>query len=158
MIRRKRLPASRALLYFAIGFILSVIVNLALANAGETVDYVTYIRYTGENLTVAWDPPEPTTNTTYTALQLHHYEHKQDVPAAIAKVPQPTNRVTFSMGRWGHWVVMAKHCRPAANTGDPDECSEWAPSTDPAYAKVDGVPRAWWIYTYVAPPTGGGIE
>ena len=152
----KKLSVSRALVYFGIGFVLSIIINLAFAYAGEQVDYVTYIRYTGESITTAWDPP--TDNPTYTEVQLHHYEQAQSVPAAVAKVPQPTNQVTFNTGKGGHWIIMAKHCKPAATTGDPDECSEIAKSTDPAYAQVDGQPRAWWVYTYVAPPTGGGIE
>lgn len=152
-----RTTSSRALLWFLIGLLLPVI-TATLSYGGEMVDYVTYIRFTGENIIVAWDAPVAVDNITYTVLHLYHYEQKQDVAAAIAKVPQPTNQVTFNMGRWGHWIVKAKHCRPAAKTEDPDECSELVQSTDPKHAQVNGVSRAWWIYTYVAPPTGGGIE
>jgi hypothetical protein len=31
------------------------------------------------------------------------------------------------------------------------EYSEWAESTDPAVASVNGQPRAWWIFTWIAP-------
>lgn len=132
--------------------ILFLLIPVAGYSADE-VDHHTYIFYTGENLTIAWDPPSA--DVTYTALQVHHYEQDQTItPIAIASVPQPQNQVTFSIGRGGHWIILARHCKP----GDPDVCSEVSMSTDPSYSTVDGEPRGWWVYTFIAPPTGGVIE
>lgn len=36
--------------------------------------------------------------------------------------------------------------------------SEWAISTDPNHATVDGVPRGWRIYFYLPAPGSGGVE
>lgn len=56
----------------------------------------------------------------------------------------------------GHWVYEARVCGPNPTEGGDPICTIGT-SIDPAYAKVksaDGteVPRAWWVYTFLAPP------
>jgi len=61
-----------------------------------------------------------------------------------------------SVAMSGHWVYEARMCGP-----NPDPLGEpiclLASSTDPTYAKVQvdattAVPRAWWVYTFLAAP------
>jgi len=112
----------------------------------EEVDRYTYVKYTGGSVSVAWDP---VSNATFYQLRLYLYERK--VYTEIEIVPGETYTWTFSTNKSGHYIVEARSVNDNNGTLT---YSEWAVSTNPTYATVKGVSRAWWVYCYVAPPGG----
>lgn len=52
----------------------------------------------------------------------------------------------------GHFSFQLRNCvnRPP----DPPQCTSWANTLDPTVARVDGLPRAWWVYGHLEPPGG----
>lgn len=62
----------------------------------------------------------------------------------------------------GHWVYEARVCGPPPAPTEAPVCT-LASSIDPTYATVvaaDGsrAPRAWWIYTFLAPPGAPEVD
>jgi hypothetical protein len=54
------------------------------------------------------------------------------------------NRFKFKLPRSGHFVAKVRACEEKL-------CGEFAESTDPAVASVDGESRGWWVYGHLAP-------
>lgn len=66
----------------------------------------------------------------------------------IGQVNVMENQYKFKSTIVGTNVLRARMCDPGEN-----ECSDWAISTDPEQATVDGVPMGWNLSIEKAPPT-----
>lgn len=56
----------------------------------------------------------------------------------------------------GHWIYEVRLCGPPPQEGGDPVCT-FGSSSDPVFARVkpatgDAVPKAWWVYTFLAPP------
>ena len=122
------------------------------ACAFEAVDHVVYFGTTDQEITVSWDHNEP--HPDRYEVRLFHVERKTNEQAGIGGTAG--NNLTFRLPRSGHFVVTVRACMDSVTAvpdcDAPPCCSEWSESTDPAVAAVNGDPRGWWIYGYVAPP------
>lgn len=117
--------------------------------AQETVpdfyDAHTYWATSGSSFTVAWDKVENTNLTEYQweAIQ----PEKNFAVLARGTVPQRDNpQFTVQLNKAGHYIFQVRSCSA-------DECSDWTLSTDSASAEVNGNPKSWMIYLYLAPPS-----
>jgi len=110
----------------------------------EKKDYVTYFGTTDQTITCAWDAVE---NAEGYQVELYHVE--RDSITRVASEGLTDTQIVLSLPRSGHFVPRIRACAdyPACET-----YSEWSESTNSEVASVDGQPRAWWIYGYVAPP------
>jgi len=134
----------------SISILLFLLIGVNLAHSGEQFDRHLYVYHTGEQFTVAWDAP--TATIIRTEVKVFHYEQNEAVllPTAIAKIPFGTYQVTFSMPRWGHWILSVRFCYDLDGV---ETFTTWSDSTDPLVATVNSVGRAWWLYSYAAPVT-----
>ncbi len=131
---------------------LLVLLLIGNALAMFEVDRYLYLLDVGEEITVAWDSSD---NAEWYEIKLYHYEHKQEIQ--LPRMEKITSlEFTFQMPRGGHYEGWIRACK--ISTPD-DVCSEWAKSiTLKDKPIVDGVVRIWWLYSYPAAPTGGGVE
>ena len=105
-------------------------------------NYRTYILYSGESLTFAWDASQ---GATYYDVEAYHYEQKMRVRKSTWQNVKQTLLV-ITVPRSGHYIWKVRACN--------EECSEWSQSIEAD--KTNNSP--WWVYAYVAPPTGGGTN
>jgi hypothetical protein len=117
------------------------------AGAFQLFDYATYYGETGQQIQMAWDP---VSNADRYEVRLFNQE--RGVIVELDDSTTPGLSLTFSLPYSGHFVGQVRACN---DTLDPN-CSEWALSTDPEHASVNGEPRAWWLYGHVAEP--GGVD
>lgn len=88
---------------------------------------------------------------------LKNYEYrclmfdKEPITEYERGVTTATNHV-FPRPRTGHFEFQVRACPTQG------ECSEWAVSTDPQYATVDGQSMGWWVFWKRTPPGGVIIE
>ena len=121
-----------------IAIVLLVIVFLLSIASMRIWDGVVYV--TDDSVMFAWDLSEGAT----------HYEVRAEwidpatpfgydigtITDTSMQVPRP---------RTGHFVLMVRACNG-------DECSDWARSSDPDVATVDGLPKAWRVFWKVPLP------
>jgi hypothetical protein len=131
-------------------FLLPINSHALTADGFEGADHYTYYGTTADDITLAWDEP-----TGYDVLKddfevvLYNPERNITIPLIIT----PELQVTFKTSKTGHWIVKL---RTRKYDGTKYEYSVWAVSTDPTVAKVNDVPRGWWIFTWIA--STGPIE
>lgn len=106
------------------------------------LDYYTYYGTTDQTIVFTCD--YPTTGGTAVSYdwRVYHAENKVYVLEGNTNYPGSTE---IQLPKTGHYIIEAR-ARNAAGV------SEWVKSTDSVYARVDGQPRAWWIYGHVAGP------
>ena len=109
----------------------------------ESVDYVTYFLTTDKSVIVSWDEQAA---AQYYEVRLYHVEREDEVSAGSGRTKK--NSITFQLPRSGHFIAKIRACNDDL---DPP-CSDWSESIDPEIAKVNGEPRAWWLYGHVAGP------
>jgi len=142
------------LLFFILFISLSLpIYSHALdADGFEGIDHYTYYGTTADEITVAWDlPTGHDVLTDDFEIVLVNPERNIEIPLAII----PETVITFKTSKTGHWIVKMRTRGWDAAT-ETHEYSVWIISTDPVYARVDGVARGWWIFTSIA--STGPIE
>lgn len=107
-------------------------------------DLYTYVGTTDLELKVEWTPV-----TDATGYQLELYSVNRNAYVARASTPSPN--LTFKVPNQGMYIVRIRAVRQLAAGADPIN-SDWSTSDDPTVALVDGNPRGWWIYGFLAPP------
>lgn len=116
------------------------LVHQALAG-WDPLDYVTYYGTTDQDITFGWNPAADGGTPTSYDWRVYHVERK----AYVMMGNTPDSQKTIWLPRTGHYKIEVR-ARNAAGT------SQWIMCTDPAFATVNGQPRAWWIYGHVAGP------
>lgn len=139
----KKTSFSRGLVIVVLTLALVVAVLLRCGESAETFSYLTYCLYIGDSVTIAWDA-DPSVD--HYEVQAKHFEQNQIVKNTLWQSIK-TNSLTVTIPRGGHWEWQVRACSLA-------ECSAWSESVKPENA-LDGKP--WWIYSYIAPPSQGGI-
>jgi hypothetical protein len=106
-------------------------------------DYYTWYGTTADNVTVSWDQPSDYKTGDTFEIQLKNPERNITV-----NIPDATTfSKIFKCPRTGHWIVYVRTKRIVS--GQP-QYSNWVNSTDPIIATVNGQPRAWWLFTWIA--------
>ena len=136
---------------------------IAVPASGEVKKLVTYVDYTENYVTAGWDIRPDSENISYYKIKMFHFERQVEI--ARGKVDHPGHVVSLAFPYGGHYIVMVTSCRIeeentlCVETCVDDVCMEtWSRSDDAGVAIVDGEPMGWWIYKYISPPTGGGVE
>lgn len=109
----------------------------------EKKDYVTYFGTTDKSITCKWSLVD---NANGYQVEVLHVERNSITK--IIEEDSTDNTVEINFPRSGHYIIRVRAC------GDFPTCenaSTWAESTDPNIADVDGQPKGWWVYGYVAP-------
>jgi len=111
---------------------------ISLSNAAwEMKDLACYFYTTDSSITAAWAVAPGVDEY---ELRLKHYE--RDVYVDLGSTTD--TQYTFSLPRSGHWTLEIRGTNSYKQ-------GPWTPATDPIYGTVDGQPRGWWIYGYLAP-------
>lgn len=115
----------------------------------ELYPHYTYALHTGKEIAVAWDLSE---DATYYNVRARIME-QEDVVTNLAWNNIKDTMITMVIPRGGHWEIQVQACN------DDKMCSLWSSSTNPDSTPLIGdEPQTWWVYGYLAPPTGGGVE
>jgi len=133
--------------------------------AWEQLEYTTYSGFTGKEITIGWTESCNDDNCTHP----DEYEFKiyhRDMGVDLIKGITPNTQITIILSRVGHYIPKVRAVKNNCKYEDPDDpnsplvpCySDWVESIDPMYATVNGVNKAWWIFTWISPPGGGGIS
>lgn len=158
--------------------LLMVMVALAedfsfLSDGFQMHDLATFAGPTGTKYSFCWTvhpcPPDSDCVAPYN-IQIRKYraEGGQQYMSNLLHVSQWKLNQTYpdgakeycaadeSVPMTGHWVYEVRLCGPPLVDGGQPVCT-FGSSTDPTYAKVkpasgDPVPRAWWVYTFLAAP------
>jgi hypothetical protein len=150
--------------------------KMGVPSEWEMIDVFEYKGSTGQPFTVAWQnvPYDPTNATGWCPLavfQLKICNEERNTCIWIDKeIPRDAAEYTYVHPRTGHWVAYIRvdqECQlpyrdPTNSTcigheGKDDreeghEYSEWSVSTDPVVAQVNGEPRGWKAFAWLAPP------
>jgi len=115
---------------------------LSFASFSGNSNY-TYTGTTADVVTLAWNAPVGYQIGDVFEIQIRNIERN-----IIRNIPETTALTkTFKCLKTGHWTVYIRSKRLVGSTW---EFSEWVNSTDITVATVDGQPRAWWLFTWVA--------
>ena len=109
-------------------------------------DYYTYYGTTADNIKIAWDAGADFNSTTDTYEMALHNPERDITVNVIADLVD--NFFTIKCPKTGHWVPRVRTKR--IKDDGTFEYSEWSVSTDETVAKVDGVLKGWWIFTWIA--------
>lgn len=133
-------------------FLISLVLLFSLnayaltADGFEEKDLYLYYGTTADNITIGWDEPlDYNTETDTYEMVIHNPERDIDVGMVVDLTG---TTFTIQCPKTGHWIVKVRTKRVLEDSTI--EYSVWAESTDPVYAKVDGVARGWWIFTWIA--------
>lgn len=138
--RRKKLRNSLAIALIAAFLVVPVLAR----SEWVAKDYVTYYGYTDEMFPLVWDIGEGADSYEW---RVYSVEKKMYVANGVSGVTEAKIQLPFT----GHFIMEVR----SKNTFG---YSDWAQSIDATKAKVDGEPRAWWVYGHVSPPSGLVIE
>ena len=124
----------------------AVLASLFLFGAVALHDIAEYRCSTADFVDVHWDHftgREP--GDTY---EMVAYNPESDIEVHIF-VGLVYNHFLMRMPKTGHWILKVRSQRG-------DLISEWAESDNPLYATVNGLPRGWIVFAWIAPT--GPIE
>lgn len=111
-----------------------------------------YVQYTNKPITVAWDKVDDKLVTDY-ELVAYNLERKTFI--IRGQIPQrDTPQITITLNRSGHYIFYVRAVNNEA-TEEKYKYSAWVDSIT-AETVLDG--KRWWVYVYLAPPTGASIE
>lgn len=144
----RSMTSSRVLVILALVISLVIVFFLRCSEAMQEFDRHLYAFESGDQITIAWDAQSV---ATYYEIRVYHFEWAQEIGFPVATGRTSTNQITFVLPKGGHYEIWVRAC-------DDTDCSDYSKSIDPAAASVQGQQRAWWIYSYIGPITGGGIE
>ena len=122
---------------------------IALIAIGSSLDYHTYWGSTSEPVTVAWDTADG-------AVRYEYRAYNPERELVVVSGSTQAHSVTIGFPKAGHYIVQVRSCSKESECeyiadGDPNNTgSVWISSTDPLYAQVDGQPKGWWVYRYLA--------
>ena len=143
--------------------VLLLILLSANAFTWEGKDYYTWFGTTDEQIKLGWYCASCFTDETY-ELELFNIERNSVVITASTPLYELTVSLPFS----GHYISRIRTIRPTTeavclerdgNSYRNGMCyTEWVESIDPNHSTVDGNPRGWWVYGYIAPPGPPVIE
>lgn len=122
--------------------ILIIPISLAFAAGFVGKDYYTWYGTTADDVTVAWDHPGFQTGDTF-EIQIRNPERN-----TIVNIPSTStlNKI-FKCPKTGHWIVSVRAKRIVS---DQPQYSAWVDSTDPAVSLVNGQPKGWWLFVWIA--------
>jgi hypothetical protein len=114
--------------------------------AGLTpLDYATYYAATGKPFLLSWDDQ----GADYYEVRLFSVERNVD----LETVKTETNKTEITLPYAGHFVAYIRACATIENKL---QCGDWSKTTDEEIARVNGMPKGFWLYGHPAPP--GGID
>jgi len=123
---------------FMAGYFLAMSGFISTANAAwELKDYVTYMGYTSESITVAWDASPFTTDYD---VRLLHVEKN----VYINKCSTDQLSMVMYLPKTGHYIVEIRATNDLI-------LGNWCQSASDTHATVNGSPSGWWVYGHVAP-------
>ena len=123
-------------------------IHINVDDTGFTeLDYVTYYGYTGKTIKLRWNPSTGVVEH----YQLQAFLVEQDRCILDVTLDANTTSYTYTTPKGGHYIFRVR-------AGNSMGYSVWSSSIDPTYSTVNGKPRAWWVYTHVAPSSGIIIE
>jgi hypothetical protein len=105
-------------------------------------DAYTYVATTDLDIPVAWTP-----SADAESYELELYSVNRKTFVARAKTTEPS--LTFKAPFQGLFIV---RIRSVNGEGDTAIYSDWVTADSPDTGLVDGTPRGWWIYAFLAPP------
>lgn len=128
------------------GALAALVLAGGLTVSGEWRDLAEHMVAAGKAATVscAQTPGEVVTRWEW---ELQSLERRTDVLRASTTTPTWAAKPA----RVGHYLARVRACNTQG-------CGAWSDSTDPATGMVDGQPRGWVLFFFVAPPSGGGIN
>lgn len=133
-------------------FLLLTVSNAsALTTYGDEMmgyDYYTYLTYTSKDITVKWDQPEDW-NAETDDFEFEIYNPERKITNSKGFIGE--FQITFKTEKTGHWVARVRARRYVDGETPEYLLSEWSESTNPEVASVNEQPRAWWIFTWIAP-------
>ncbi len=132
-----------------LGMFLWAVLWTAPSEAAPTLahNYYEHWTFTGQTVTLAWDKNEDWIEGDSFEVQIRMLENDQTAAlGATALLEFPT-----VLPRAGHFEFQVRAVRldPSTQT---NVYSEWALSTNPAFAVVNELPMAWVVYCQVAAP------
>lgn len=126
--------------------------SFLVSDGFEGKDYYTYYGTTADTAQASWErPPNYIAGQDYFDIKL--YNPERDIEIIIAEAFDGFT-IEFKCPKTGHWVVRLRTARQ--NQDQTWLYSEWIESIDSNHATVDGQPRAWWLFSWVA--STGPIE
>ena len=127
-------------------FLFSLNAHALTADGFEGKDLYLYYGTTADNITIGWDAGDGFNADTDTyEIVIHNPERNMDA-SMVEGLSE--NTLIIQCPKVGHWIVKVRTQRVLED--GTIEYSVWAESTDPKYAKVNGEPRGWWIFTWLA--------
>ena len=108
----------------------------------STFDYVTYYAYTGKKIKISWDA----SNGTVKQYRIQAFLVEQNRYVWEITGSANTTSCIYTFDRSGHYIFRVR----AENSKGH---SRWISSNNATRSTVNGKHRAWWVYTYVAPPS-----
>lgn len=127
-----------------------------ILNSNNWFEGGTKYKVTGENIRVSWTPhPDniPWENNYVFDLEVIFFERDEIV---INEKALNQLEYNFSLDRVGHYLVKVRACYAA----NPTECSEWSDSWNETNEIQfgDTMVNGWWVFVWIAPPTGPGTR
>lgn len=129
--------------------------------AWEEMDYYLYYGTTAESTTVAWADPRVTTpadtNDDYDPLTDHFeisiYNKERNIERVIVdNIPGDVFQYTFKLPQTGHWITKIRGVRHSIVDGvEENTVTGWSESINATVAEVNGLPKAWWLFAWIAP-------
>jgi len=120
--------------------------SLSTRSGFELYEVATYMGYTGQKFTIAWDAnPEP--DIYGYELRVYHVEQKRYLGKTIELVGPKSNEYEYTPNISGHYVFEIRAKDLAG------QYSDWAVTLDDNNSSVNGKKEGWWVYVHVAPPS-----
>lgn len=116
----------------------------------DSVGTHTYIGYTSEPFVVEWDSV-----TDAASYDVRVYSVDRKAYMVIANTLPPEFTINFP--RVGMYVITTRAKGECMVDGSLQPCEgNWSETSDPNDSEVDGQPKGWMVYVFLAPP--GPIE
>ena len=136
----------KRLLLNIIILILILFPSISFSLESGTYDHLTYWRYSGDTVKLAWSAIVHNEDTIVYEVNIYHCETEQII---VIGETQNTS-IDIRLPRVGHYVFKVRSWLL-----DKSMNSEWAESSNPAYALNN---KSFWVYCQLPKVTGAGIE
>jgi len=131
------------------------------AYAWEEIDYHLYYGDTSKFITVAWGDPRVTTpentmddyNPATDSFEISIFNKERNIEQVVAtNIPGNVFEYSFRAPKTGHWIPKIRVVRYEIVDGvEENTVTDWSESINPEVAEVNGLPKAWWIFAWIAP-------
>lgn len=133
----------------ALALVAALVLAWALrADAGHMYKASSYFEFTGQPVTVGWDRVDRAVKYVWRIKSVER--QKYIIIDGSAEHETTETFFTFRIPFVGHFVAEVKAVDADGNS------SKWAKSGRDEFGMVDGQPKGWWVYGYIAP--AGDIE